>query len=228
MEFTIALSTAVWLGLLTAISPCPLASNIAAVSYIGQNIESPWKAVRVGIVYSIGRSIVYIALGYIVIRSLMEIPYLSYWLQKYFNQFVCPIVIFIGMILLGLIRFNLPSLKSRKLSEKRAGTGRYSVALLLGVVFALSFCPISAALYFGSLIPLAVKYSSCFTLPLAYGFATALPVIFFGFIIALGANSLAGAYNKVTSLARLAKSITGIALIVLGIYFTLSSTLKLI
>ena len=228
MELTIALSSALWLGILTAISPCPLASNIAAISYIGQNIESPWKAVRVGIVYSIGRSIVYITLGYLVTKSLMEIPYLSYWLQKYFNQFVGPIVILIGMILLGLISFNLGGLKSGKAIEKMAGSGRYSAALVLGIVFALSFCPISAALFFGSLIPLAIKYESCFTLPFAYGLATALPVIFFGFIIALGANSLAGAFNKVTYFAKIAKSVTGAALILLGIYFTLSFTLKLI
>ena len=49
------LLTAFLLGLLTALSPCPLATNIAAVGFIGKDIEDRRKIFRNGLLYTLGR-----------------------------------------------------------------------------------------------------------------------------------------------------------------------------
>jgi cytochrome c biogenesis protein CcdA len=94
-------------------------------------------------------------------------------------------------------------------------------ALLLGAVFALSFCPVSAALYFGSLIPLAVKANSSVVLPIVYGIGTALPVMVFAVLLALSAQSVGKAYNILAKIEWWARIITGWIFILLGLYFSL-------
>jgi threonine/homoserine/homoserine lactone efflux protein len=92
--------------------------------------------------------------------------------------------------------------------------------LLLGVVFALSFCPLSAALFFGSLIPLAIRNGSRVLLPSLYGVGTALPVFAFALVIALGARSLATVFRRLTQVERVARWATGAVFVGVGIYLS--------
>jgi hypothetical protein len=95
-------------------------------------------------------------------------------------------------------------------------------ALLLGIVFALSFCPVSAALFFGSLLALAVGHGSGIALPAVYGVGTALPVLVFAFLIAFGANRIGTAYGRMAAFEFWARRITGIVFIAAGIYYSLT------
>ncbi|MHC4193087.1 MAG: aromatic aminobenezylarsenical efflux permease ArsG family transporter [Planctomycetota bacterium] len=221
-EFLLAALSALWLGILTSISPCPLATNIAAVSFIGRRIGRTRVVFLTGLLYTLGRILAYVALGSLLVTSVLSIPQLSYFLQKYMNKILGPILIFVGMILLELISISIsgPGLSERM--QKRVEILGIWGAALLGIVFALSFCPTSAALFFGSLIPLAVKYKSGFTLPALYGFGTGLPVLFFAVLIAFGAQSVGKAFNKLTQLERWIRRITGVIFIVIGIYFCLT------
>ncbi|MFA5555201.1 MAG: aromatic aminobenezylarsenical efflux permease ArsG family transporter [Phycisphaerae bacterium] len=227
-EWLISLAGALWLGILTSISPCPLATNIAAISFIGRKIDKPGYVFWTGLLYTIGRTIVYIALGIILVNSLLSMPQVSQWLQKYMYKLLGPILILVAMILLDLLRFNTKGSSIGQWAQNRAEKFGLAGALFLGIIFALSFCPVSAALFFGSLIPLSIQHSSGFILPLVYGAGTAIPVFAFGVLIALGANSLAKAFQKVTQFEAVARKITGIIFLVVGMFFTFAYTLGII
>lgn len=214
--------TALWLGILTSISPCPLATNIAAVSFLSKNTMHPKTVFLSGISYTIGRMLAYAILGFIIVKSLLSVPLVANFLQKYMSKALGPILIVTGIVLLDMFRFNIPSLIIKeKYRNKLAGSGILG-ASVLGFIFALSFCPISAALFFGSLIPLAVNNKFGLSLPLVYGIGTALPVLIFALGIALGASSLDRWFHKAVRLEIYARKITGIIFIIVGAYYIFS------
>jgi cytochrome c biogenesis protein CcdA len=219
-EFLLAAALAFWLGILTSISPCPLASNIAAVSFIGKDLSSNWKALLSGTGYAFGRTLTYVGLSVVLIGGLLAVPEVSNWLQKYMNLLLGPVLILVGMFLLELLSISLPSVeRGVNFAQK---TKRYGIlgAVALGAVFALSFCPVSAALFFGSLIPLAVNHQSVLVLPVLYGIGTALPVIAFGVIIALGVKNLGVAFKRVTQVEVWFRRITGVVFILVGVWYS--------
>ena len=215
-------ASAFWLGILTSISPCPLATNIAAISFVGRRVGSPAKVLLAGLLYTAGRTLTYVVLGALLVSSLLSAPYLSHALQKYMNKALGPILILVGMVLLELIQINLPGSGAGEKMQKRVEALGMWGALLLGVVFALSFCPVSAALFFGSLLPIALRYESGVLLPSAYGVATGLPVLAFAILISLGAGRVAGAFGRVTAFEKWARLTTGAIFILVGVYYCLA------
>ena len=215
------LVSALWLGILTSISPCPLASNIAAVSFISQRITQKNTVLLSGILYTIGRSLTYIVLGVLIVKALVDIPVLSDFLQRYVNKILGLVLILVGMVLLDLIRIplNLPSV-SENFAKKLADKGTLG-SLPLGILFALAFCPVSAALFFGGLIPIAVKAESGIGLPLIYGIGTGLPVLLFAFLVAAGAGYMNNLYYRIAKIESYTKKLTGIIFILVGIYYAL-------
>ena len=213
------LLSALWLGILTSISPCPLASNIAAVSFIVKKIEHPLYVFNSGVFYTLGRVIGYTALGVLITSSLLSIPQTSYFLQHYLNKILGPVLIITGLLLLGVV--NMPFLNSSvsvKTAERVKDFGAFG-SLLLGVLFALSFCPISAAIFFGSLLPLALKNSSQIVMPSLYGMGTGLPVLGFAVVLAFGVTNLEKVFRQVRVLEYWMKKVTGIVFILVGLYY---------
>jgi cytochrome c biogenesis protein CcdA len=221
-EFTLAIASAFWLGILTSISPCPLATNIAAISFVGRRVDSPRRVFSAGLLYTSGRSLAYLALGSLLVSSLLSAPLLAHTLQKYMNRALGPVLILVGLVLLGAITFSLPGGGiGDKLQKKVESMGVWGAGLL-GLLFALSFCPTSAALFFGSLLPLALHQQSGVMLPGVYGIATGLPVLLFAVLIALGANKVGRAFNRIQAFERWARRVTGALFILIGIYYCLS------
>lgn len=220
-SYITGIATAVWLGILTSISPCPLATNIAAVSYIGKQVTDIRRVILSGVVYSVGRMITYLAIGAIVVAGLLSIPSVSNFLQRYMIMIIGPILIVAGMFLLELIGSGLSGPSVGNTAEKIAGKGGVLGAGILGIIFALSFCPVSAALFFGSLIPLAINHESVILLPSLYGIGTGLPVLAFALLIAVSAKSVGYLFNKITVFELWARRITGLIFIIVGIYLTL-------
>ena len=176
-EIIIGFASALWLGILTSISPCPLASNVAAISFLSRKIAHPAFVFISGLAYTLGRMVSYTILGWIIISSLLSVPQVAQFLQKYMGKVLGPLLILTGLILLEIITIRLPGISlSQKHHNKLAESGAPG-AFLLGFIFALAFCPISAALYFGSLIPLAINSRSGIVLPFIYGIGTGLPVL---------------------------------------------------
>lgn len=219
IDFLLALASAFWLGILTSISPCPLATNIAAISFVGRRIGSTSKVLLAGLLYTGGRALTYLILGILLISSLLSAPGLSYLLQRYMNKVLGPVLILVGMVLVELLSLNVRGSGVSDKTQKRAESLGIYGALLLGILFALSFCPVSAALFFGSLVPLALKYRSSVLFPTMYGLATGLPVLVFAFLIAQGAQRVGTAYNRLVAFEKWARRGTGVLFIVVGIYY---------
>lgn len=216
----VPLASAFWLGILTSISPCPLTTNIAAISYVGRRVGRPASVLQAGLLYTVGRALAYLLLGVLLVGSLLSAPSLSQMLQKHMNMALGPVLILVGLILLEVIR--LPVGKGGGLSaalQNKADSLGIGGAGLLGMVFALSFCPTSAALFFGSLLPLAVQQQSSLLIPGIYGLATGLPVLLFALLLAFGANKVAHAFNRITAFERWARRLTGVLFLVVGGYY---------
>lgn len=216
-------ASALWLGILTSISPCPLATNIAAISFVAREVNDPRRVIISGVLYTLGRTIAYVGLAVILVMSLLSTPHVSHILQKYMNKIIGPLLIIVGMFLLNLIHIGWAGSGPGESFQKRAGRMGMWGAGLLGFVFALSFCPISAAIYFGSLLPLTVQHNSTFVLPSLYGIGTALPVIVFAAIVAWSANSLGRAYTGITHVEKWARIGTGVVFVCVGTYLTLEN-----
>ena len=215
----IALLSALWLGILTSISPCPLATNIAAVSFLSGNINHPRMVLWSGFAYTLGRMTAYVIIGVILISSLAGIPSTANFLQKYMNKILGPVLIIAGLLLLDIMKLNFLDFSiSRDRQNKLAEMGIFG-SFTLGAIFALSFCPISAAIFFGSLIPLALNNNFGIAFPFIYGIGTGLPVVIFTIGITLGAQSIAHWFNKVTKLEIHMRKVTGTIFILVGIYF---------
>jgi cytochrome c-type biogenesis protein len=228
MEGFLLVSSAIWLGILTSVSPCPLATNIAAVSFISRRLTQKKVVLLSGILYTLGRSLTYIVIGVLIVKTLVDVPILSDFLQRYVNKILGIILILVGMVLLDLLRIplSLPSV-SENVVKKLIEKGAFG-SFLLGILFALAFCPVSAALFFGGLIPIAVKAKAGIGLPLIYGIGTGLPVLLFAFLTAAGAVYINNLYHRITRIEFYTKKITGIIFILVGIYYALAYIFELI
>jgi len=227
-SFWLAVGTALWLGILTSISPCPLSTNIAAVSYVGRRVGSGRAVLLSGVLYTGGRSLAYLVLGAASVWSLMSMVSVSTFLQGTFSRLLGPILIVLGLVLLGIFEFRVPSVGVSDGLQARVDRAGVWGAGILGLVFALAFCPVSAGLFFGGLVPLAVERSSPLLLPVIYGIGSALPVIIFAALLAAGARRLGEALDRVQVFERWARRLTALVFIGVGVYETLRSTLYLI
>jgi cytochrome c-type biogenesis protein len=226
-EIIIGFATALWLGIITSISPCPLASNVAALSFLSKKIAHPVIVFISGLAYTLGRMVSYAVLGWLIISSLLSVPQVAQVLQKYMGKALGPLLIVTGFVLLEVISIRLPGLSlPQKHHNKLAESGAWG-AFLLGFIFALAFCPVSAALFFGSLIPLAINSKSGIVLPFMYGIGTGLPVLVFAVAIALGVTSLSRWFDTITRLEYYARKITGAVFIIVGFYYMGIYILKL-
>jgi cytochrome c biogenesis protein CcdA len=198
-----------------------MATNIAAISYVSRDISKRRVVLITGLLYTLGRMILYVSLGSLLAIFLLSVPRISFFLQKYMNIILGPILLLVGLVLLDFVKFNISGGGINSIMQNRAKSFGMWGALLLGFVFALSFCPISAALFFGSLLPLSVKFDSIVMIPAFYGIGTGLPVILFAFLIAFGFQTIGKTFNKLAVLGKWVRRSTGIIFIMVGIYFSL-------
>jgi len=222
MSMWLAVTSALWLGILTSISPCPLATNIAAISFLGRHAHDPRRVLSSGVLYVIGRTAAYVALAALLVGGLFASDALSRLLQRYLNIFLGPLLVLAGALLLDVLAVRLSlNLAGQKMQARAASGGRLWAAAL-GFLFALSFCPASAGLYFGAFLPLAVQWHSRLILPALYGIGTALPVVVFAFLLAFGGQYVGRAFDKLTHIERWLRLATGIVFILVGVYLSLT------
>jgi cytochrome c biogenesis protein CcdA len=227
IDSVLVAGSALWLGVLTSVSPCPLATNVAAISFVGRRVGNPRQVLASGLMYTAGRSLTYGLLGALLVFSLLSASALSLALQKHMNRVLGPVLILVGMVLLGLLPIRLPGGGPGGRAQAWAERGGVWGAGALGIVFALSFCPISAALFFGSLLPLAIRAESPVLVPSIYGIGTGLPVLVFACALGMGAGSVAGMFRRVSQAERWARVATGVIFIGVGVYYCLVHVFRL-
>ena len=215
--------TAFLLGLLTAISPCPLATNIAAIGYIGRDIENRRRLFLNGVFYTVGRIIAYTVLGIVLISILKEgasVFGIQKAIGKWGELLIGPMLLLIGLFMLIGHRLNLPRFGFGGNGECLARKGGWG-ALPLGVLFAMAFCPTSGVFYFGMLIPMAVTASAGWLLPVLFAVATALPVLAVAWILAFSVEKVGEFYGRIRTLQKWINIIVGIIFIAVGMYYCL-------
>jgi cytochrome c biogenesis protein CcdA len=219
----LAAGTALWLGVLTSISPCPLATNIAAISYIGKRVDRQPRVLLAGLLYTLGRTLAYFLVALLIVKSLVSMSAVSMFLQRHASQALGPVLIVVGVLLLDVIPWPWTGRGSSVLERLRGKAEQLGLAgaALLGMIFALAFCPVSAALFFGSLIPLSLRHQSWILMPTVYGVGTALPVVVFSLILAFAANRLSRAFSALTAIERWLRRLTAAVFILVGGYYCL-------
>jgi hypothetical protein len=221
-----ASAAALWMGLLTSVSPCPLAANIAAVSYVGREVGSRRHTLVAGLLYTLGRASAYAALAALLVGGLLSIPEVALFLQSHMNRLLGPLLVGVGLVLLEWVR--LPGFGSRlyvRTGERLVKVGLYG-ALPLGAVLALAFCPVSAGLFFGGLIPLALDHRSAVWLPALYGLGTGLPVVVFAGLVSAGLAWVGSAFHRLQVVELWARRVTAAVVIAVGLYYTWSFTVQ--
>ena len=217
--YNIPILSALVLGLMTAISPCPLATNITATAFISQNISNKKMIFLSGLVYSLGRAFSYTVIGLILYFGASKFHVASFFNQNG-ERFLGPLLIIIGLIMLNVIKLNFlgKSNFTEKLTKKFAKKGLLG-SFLIGVVFALAFCPYSGALYFGMLIPMTISSADGLYLPIVFAFGTGLPVILFTYLLAFTAGSVGVFYNKISKIEKVLRYVAGTVFILTGFYY---------
>ena len=211
--------TAFILGLMTAISPCPLAMNITATAYLSKDITEKRRVLFNGIFYTLGRAFTYTALGLVFYFGASKF-HVAKMLQSISGLYLGIALVIIGILMLDIIKFNIPSISrfTSKVSEKKMKKN-YLNAFLLGVLFALAFCPYSGVLYFGVLIPMTISSASGLILPPVFAIATGLPVIIIAYLLAYSMANVGKFYNKMKSFEVWFRRIVSAVFIIVGIYY---------
>jgi cytochrome c biogenesis protein CcdA len=209
------------LGLMTAISPCPLATNITATAFISKNISNKKIVLFSGVLYSLGRAFSYTAIGLILFFGASKFQ-ISRFLNQNGEKMLGPLLIIIGLIMLNVIKINFLSKFSfsDKLSEILKNKGLLG-SFLIGLVFALAFCPYSAALFFGMLIPISIASADGLYLPIIFAFGTGLPVLLFTYLLAFSVGSVGVFYKKIGQIEKNMRLIAGVVFILTGVYYIL-------
>ena len=188
--------TALLLGLMTAISPCPLATNITAIGFISKDLENRHRVFFNGLFYTLGRVFSYTLIPLIIYFGADQFRFSGFF-QRYGEKLIGPLLVLIGIFMLDVLRINFPGIG--KLSEKMENrkSWRFIDAVLLGIVFALAFCPYSGVLYFGMLVPLTISSASGLYLPVIFAIATGIPVIIIAWVLAYTVSGIGEVYNRI-------------------------------
>lgn len=218
---SVPIVSALVLGLLTAISPCPMATNITAIGFIGKDLANRNRIFYNGLVYTLGRTVSYTMLALILFFGADQLK-ISGVFQQYGEKIIGPLLIIIGIFMLGIIKLNFPAFS--KLSERYQNRSRFNYwdVCLLGMIFALAFCPYSGVLYFGMLIPMTISTSGLH-LPVVFAIATGIPVIIFAWVIAYALSGMGNLYKKIKSFEFWFRKIVAVLFIGIGVYYIIAA-----
>lgn len=207
---------AFFIGLMTAMSPCPLATNITAIAYVSRKLEDSRHTLLVGLLYAAGRTAGYVAIAAAIVYAGLNVQAISFFLQDYGEMILGPLLLVLGILMLDIIDIPLPGGGNHltTLMETYSEKG-FVGSFILGFLFALSFCPFSAVLFFGMLIPIALKTGDALLIPAVFGIATALPVIVVSVLLARGVGQAARFMQRVQSVEFWVKK--GVAVVFIGI-----------
>jgi sulfite exporter TauE/SafE len=210
--------SALALGLMTAISPCPLATNITAIGFISREIENRKRVFISGLMYTLGRAISYTVLALIIYFGADQLKFSGFF-QLYGEKVIGPVLIISGLLMLDVLKISFPGLNRITSKMESKAKWSYSDAVLLGAIFALAFCPYSGVLYFGMLIPMTISSASGLYLPIVFAIATGIPVVIFAWLLAFSVGSIGGVYSKLKIFEKWFRKVIAVLFILVGAYY---------
>ena len=220
-DLALGLATAFWMGMLTSVLPCPLAINVAAIAYLSGSQHAPRRVAIGGLLYTAGQTTAYVGVAALLSLGALKAPHVSLFLQHYGKQLVGPVLIVLGMMLLDLLPLDLSTGAWGERLRNRIGELGLGGSFCLGMLLALSFCPGSAASFFG-MLPVAIRLGSPLAVPAAFGLGAALPVMGFALVMAVSMHRLGAVFGRVAQVQRVARIATGLALLAIGIYYAVA------
>ena len=210
--------TAILLGFMTSISPCPLATNITAIGFISKDIDNRNRVFLNGLFYTLGRAITYTSIALVIYLGADQFRFSGFF-QRYGEKIIGPLLILIGVLMLDIFRIKFPGLNGLTSRMEKRKSWRFIDAVLLGMVFALAFCPYSGVLYFGMLIPMTVASASGLYLPVLFAIASGIPVILFAWLLAYTVSGIGGVYNRIKVFELWFRRFIAVLFIIVGIYY---------
>ncbi|MGB8491798.1 MAG: aromatic aminobenezylarsenical efflux permease ArsG family transporter [Bacteroidales bacterium] len=210
--------TALLLGLMNAIGPCHIATNITAIGFISKDLGDHNRVFLNGLFFTLGGVVTYTSLAFIMFLGADQLKFSGFF-QRYGEKFVGPLLIIIGLFMLDIFRINFPGFGRLTSGLQNKKKWRHMDAILLGLVFALAFCPSSAVFYFGVLVPLTFTSTSGFYLPVIFAIATGTPVIIFAWVLEYTISGIGGLYKKIKEFELWFKRIIAVVFIIVGIYY---------
>ena len=206
------------LGLMTAISPCPLATNITAIGFISKDIEDKRRIFFSGLIYTAGRAVSYTSLGLLLYFGVSRF-HLAQIFQGWGERLIGFLLIIVGIFMLDIIRIRFPGFAgiTERIGNKNKGSFRG--AFLLGVIFALAFCPYSGVLFFGILVPMTVASASGLYLPAVFAVATGMPVLIVAWILAFSVAGIGNFYHNIKTFEIWFRRIVASVFILTGLYY---------
>lgn len=210
--------TAFVLGLMTAISPCPLATNITAVGFISKDIENRNRVFINGLLYTLGRAITYTIIPLVLYFGADQFKFSGFF-QRYGEKFLGPLLLLIGLLMLDIVKMKFPGMGSLTSKMQHKTKWGYWDTLLLGALFALAFCPYSGVLFFGMLVPMTISSASGLYLPVIFAIATGIPVILFAWVLAYAVSGIGNVYNKIKIFEIWFRRVVAVLFIAVGIYY---------
>lgn len=219
-NYNIPLLTAFLLGVLTSISPCPLATNITAIAYISKDIKTAGHTVMSGLFYTLGRGISYTLLASLIFFGISVFSIAGIF-EGWGDKVLGPVLILISLTMFGIINFDLGrgGGKPEKLKQWLAGKGHIG-SMLLGMLFALAFCPYSGVLFFGMLIPLTLSAGEGLVLPAVFALGTGIPVVLFAFLIAFSLEKVSRAFQAVQKTEKVMRYTVASVFMATGLYYS--------
>lgn len=214
----IPLVTAFLLGLMTAISPCPMATNITAIGFISKDVEDRRRVFINGLVYTGGRALSYTLLAFVLFLGANQLK-ISGLFQQYGEKIIGPLLILIGLLMLDVVKIRFPGFSRLTGNMQQKGFNNYWDVLLLGIVFALAFCPYSGVIYFGMLIPMTISSASGLYLPVIFAIATGIPVLIFAWLLAYTVSGVGTLYNRMKAFEIWFRRVISVVFIVVGLYY---------
>lgn len=211
---------AFFLGILTSVSPCPLATNIAALAYVSKNLDNRKYTILAGALYTAGRMVAYTAVGAVLIYAGLKSAGVSRFMQWFGEWFLGPLLIVFGLIMLDVIRVSIFKGRATAWLQQKLGNWGLASSFLLGILFALAFCPYSAVLFFGILVPMSLEATAGVILPAIYGLATGLPVMVFAVALSLGVSEIGRHVERVQKVEKYLRKVIGVVFIGVGLYYT--------
>lgn len=208
-----------WLGILLSVSPCPFLCNIVSVSYIAQQSPENFAALKASLLFALGRTLGYVLITSVIVTCGLKIPLLARFLTNHMEHICALLFILGGIILLNIL--PIPSFKLELAQEKRehlVKNLKIWSSFPLGILLALNFCPISAGLFFGSLIPIAMYKKSPLLIPSIFGIGTSILVVIIGCLLAKGLDFIGNFHEQTKKIEKPAQTVTGIILLVVGLW----------
>ena len=213
--------TSFLLGLLTAVSPCPLATNITAIAFISKDIESRNRTFLYGLLYTLGRVGAYSLLGAVLIWMLrrgVDTFHLQTEVSRWGELLLSPVLMIVGLLMLfgDRLPWSRFGFTATQQGERMRGVWG---SVLLGILFAMAFCPTSGLFYFGMLIPVSASATGGYALPIVYALATGMPVVVVAWIIAYSMANIADFYQKMQTFQKWFNRLVTVLFIMVGIYY---------